>query len=427
MKRIALIAAIVLLLGGLGGGAYVYLKPHFFAHSDAAATASHHKAAVVTKAGDKTTSDGEDLLQLVQKLGGVQDRIIYGDHGALVEQRQLLQRISRVLRSFEKQDWSDYANVRAAFIYVLSGGDYRALASLTKDETLSEADRSLARGIIQFAGGQVSEAQELLGEIDPRSLDVGLVGPFALAQASLYIGQDDAKAIALLDDARLVLPHTAIEEAAVRREIPILIKAGQSRRAMMLMSDYVRRFGKSIYAAKLFRNFASVVAESADLANADVVAELVSETESADPKVKTHLFLDLAAETLARGRIALAKAAANEVLAVASQASEERRKARLYKAAAEAPTLHATEALQALSEITRDRLSDDDAQFHEVAGYIARTVSGDRIGNAIPAKSPIVSQKELNKPALPGRVASAIETADAALKKADMLISGNDE
>jgi chemotaxis protein MotC len=427
MKRIALIAAAVLLLGGMGGGTYFYLKPHFFAHSEVAATASHHKAGVATKAADKTTSDGEDLLQLVQKLGGIQDRIIYGDHGALVEQRQLLQRISRVLQNFEKQDWNDYANVRAAFIYVLSGGDYRALASLTKDDTLSEADRSLARGIIQFAGGQVSEAQELLGEIDPRSLDVGLVGPFALAQASLYIGQDDAKAIARLDDARLTLPHTAIEEAAARREIPILVKAGQSRRAMMLMADYVRRFGKSIYAAKLFRDFASVVAESADFTNADIVTELVSETKSADPKVKTHLFLDLAAETLARGRIALAKAAANEVLALDSEASEERRKALLYKAAAEAPTLHAAEALLALSEITGDRLSEDDAEFHEVAGYVARTVSGDRIGNAIPAKSPIVSQKELNKPALPGRVASALETADAALKKADMLISGNDE
>jgi chemotaxis protein MotC len=427
MKRIALIAAAVLLLGGMGGGAFFYLKPRFFAHSERAAAASHHKTAVATKAENKKTSDGEGLLQLVQKLGGIQDRIIYGDHGALAEQRRLLQRISRVLQNFEKQDWNDYANVRAAFIYVLSGGDYHALASLTKDDTLSEADRALARGIIQIAGGQVSEAQELLGDIDPRSLDVGLVGPFALAQASLYIGQDDAKAIARLDDARLTLPHTAIEEAAARREIPILVKTGQSRRAMMLMSDYVRRFGKSIYAAKLFRDFARVVAESADFANADVVAELVSETKPADPKVKTNLFLDLAAESLARGRIAVAKAAASEVLAVEPDASEERRKAMLYKAAAEAPTLHAAEALQALSEITSDRLSEDDAQFHEVAGYIARTVSDSRIGNVAPPKPKIASQTVSNKPALPGRVASAIETADAALKKANMFISGNDE
>jgi len=427
MKRIALIAAAVLLLGGMGGGAFFYLKPRLFAHSEGAATASHHKTVVATKAANKKASDGEDLLQLVQKLGGIQDRIIYGDHGALAEQRRLLQRISRVLQNFEKQDWNDYANVRAAFIYVLSGGDYHALVSLTKDDTLSEADRALAHGIIQFAGGQVSEAQELLGDIDPRSLDVGLVGPFALAQASLYIGQDDAKAIARLDDARLTLPHTAIEEAAARREIPILVKAGQSRRAMMLMSDYVRRFGKSIYAAKLFRDFARVVAESADFANADVVAELVSETKPADPKVKTNLFLDLAAESLARGRIAVAKAAASEVLVIEPDASEERRKAMLYKAAAEAPTLHAAEALQALSEITSDRLSEDDAQFHEVAGYIARTVSDSRIGNVVPPKPKIASQTVSNKPALPGRVASAIETADAALKKANMFISGNDE
>lgn len=424
MKRIALIvSAAVLLLAGVGGGAYFYLKPRFLARSEPPAQASHHKTKAATNAADKKTSDGEDLLQLVRNLGGIQDRIIYGDRDALAEQARLLRRISRVLQDFEKKDWEDYANVRAAFIYVLSGGDYHAIATLIDDSTLSDADRLLARGIVQFAGGQVSEAQKLLGEIDPRSLDVGLVGPFALAQASLYIGEDDAKAIARLDDARLTLPYTAIEEAAARREIPLLVKTGQSRRAMMLMSDYVRRFGKSIYAAKLFRDFASVVAESADFTNSDVVAELVSETKQVDQKIKTNLFLDLAAESLARGRIALAKAAANEVLAAEPETSEQSQKAMLYKAAAEAPTQHAAEALQALSQITSDRLSDDDTQFHEVAGYIARAVAGEKIGVEQP-KAQIAREAT---PALPGRVASAIATADAALKKADVIISGRDQ
>ena len=84
MKRIALIvAAAVLLLAGMGGGAYFYLKPGFFARSETPAQASNHKTTAATNAADKKTSDGEDLLHLVRNLGGIQDRIIYGDRDAL--------------------------------------------------------------------------------------------------------------------------------------------------------------------------------------------------------------------------------------------------------------------------------------------------------------------------------------------------------
>ncbi len=263
-------------------------------------------------------------------------------------------------------------------------------------------------------------------------MDVSLVGPFALARASLYVEQDPAKAIELFDEARLSSPHTAIEEAAARREIPLLVSSGDTTRAMMLAADYVRRFGKSIYARKLFRDFAEAVAKRIELDDAAVVVGLAAATEGTDPQVRTDFLLDMAGEALLRGRLVLAKAAAGEVLKIGKGSEEDLDKAKLYEAAAEAPSDSAADAIKVLDRIVADRLSDEDTEIREVAGYIARAVTGDEPANA--AQATTTDKQELATEAGGGKlakaaelpaVASALENADATLKHADLLISGN--
>jgi chemotaxis protein MotC len=370
------------------------------------------------------------LRYLVATLGNVQDKVVYGDRKALLDQGRLLGEIAGTLREFEKQDWSNYANVRAAFVYVLSGGEYGVLQPLINSDELSDADKRLAEGIMQFAQGHASAARKRLSDVDPRSLDVSLVAPFALARSSFYIGNDDVKAIALLDEARLASPHTAIEEAAARREIAILVSTGAKRRAMMLMADYARRFGKSIYSWKLFHDFAVAVTKRDDLDSAKVVDGLVATTTTADAKARTKLFLALAGEGILRGRIILAKAAASEALALKPDSAEDRDKARLYEAAAEAPTARAQDALETLQEIEGERLSDEDMEIHQVADDIARAVSG-KAPKAAAAKGPAgtsaTSEKSASNPLKLPHVAGVIERADTTLKEADLIISGNDK
>lgn len=436
MKRIALIAAAALvLLSGIGGGAYFYFKPKAHVASNPETPGLHSGQNIVSpgEAAKPDTDASKRTSALIADLGRVQDRIIYGDRAALSEQNQLLHEIGDILRRFEKRDWDNYANVRAAFVYVLSGGSYSVLQPLVDSPALYEADRKLAQGIMLFAQGQAKAARGLFSNIDPRSLDVSLVGPFALARASLYIGQDDAKAISLLDEARLANPHTAIEEAAARREISILVGTGDTSRATMLLADYVRRFGKSIYAWKLFRDFSEAAAKRDDLNDKSVVDHLVATTATADQKAKTELFLDMAGEALLHGRLALAKAAADEVLKASPDTPEDFDKARLYEAAAEAPTANAADALKALQQITVDRLSDDDTAIHEVAGYIAHTVAGDELANEVQRRTPSEQARTANSNGkISGKMASevshiagAIANADAALQQADMVISGN--
>lgn len=421
MKRQALIAGAVAVLGGIGAGAYFYVLPMF---TSGGAATSQPKARAVASASvlGVNTEKGAELRRLLARLGAVQDIVVRGDEGALADQGRLLSEISAVVRAFEKPDWDNYAQVRDTFVYVLSGGDYGVLKPLANDETRHEADRTLAQGIIKYAQGQTSAARKLWADVDPRSVDVSLVGPFALARASLYIGNDDAKAIALLDEARLACPHTAIEEAAVRREIPVLVSKGETQRAMLLLTDYLRRYGRSIYAWKLFRDFSAAAAKRDEFDGRDMVEKLTEATSTADRQSRIDLLLAMAAAALPAGRISLAQAAANEALSLKPDSAEDLDRAMLYQAAANAPSTRAAEALSALRQITADRLTGNDVEIREVAGYIAQTVTQNKFAPASDARN---AEIEVSRAATElSRVSTAVKSADAAIEEANMIMSG---
>ncbi|ADJ24885.1 hypothetical protein Hden_3090 [Hyphomicrobium denitrificans ATCC 51888] len=421
MKRQALIAGAVIVLGGIGAGAYFYVLP-MFTSGDTATSQPKARAVASTSVLGVNTEKGAELRRLLARLGTVQDIVVQGDEGALADQGRLLSEISAVVRAFEKSDWDNYAQVRDAFVYVLSGGDYGVLKPLANDDTRHEADRTLAQGIIKYAQGQTSAARKLWADVDPRSVDVSLVGPFALARASLYIGNDDAKAIALLDEARLACPHTAIEEAAVRREIPVLVSKGETQRAMLLLTDYLRRYGRSIYAWKLFRDFSAAAAKRDEFDGRDMVEKLTEATSTADRQSRIDLLLAMAAAGLPAGRISLAQAAANEALSLKPDSAEDLDRAMLYQAAANAPSTRAAEALSALRQITADRLTGNDVEIREVAGYIAQTVTQNKFAPASDARN---AETEVSRAATElSRVSTAVKSADAAIEEANMIMSG---
>jgi chemotaxis protein MotC len=197
---------------------------------------------------------------------------------------------------------------------------------------------------------------------------------------------------------------------------------------MMLAADYVHRFGKSIYARKLFRDLSAAVAERTDMDNAAVITSLLGAVEGTDQQVSTKLLLDLSGEALLRGRLVLAKTAASEALKLGKGSAEDLEKARLYEAAADAPSGRATDALKVLDQIAADRLSDEDTEIRAVAGYIARVVAGGEpsgMAQAGPTGTPTPSQRGVVATvAEEPKVASALESADAILKQADLLIQG---
>ncbi len=427
--RIALIgAALFVAMAGATAGTLFYFKPAFlFGVSEAEVPAAHGVPSYAAEENEKTRAR-RHALDLVAQLGAVQDKIIRGNRAALVDQSRLLDDIAHEVRRFGDKDWDDYVNVRTSLLYVLSGGDAHVLQPLVDRNSLSAADQKLASGIMSFAEGQSRKARDLFDGIDPRSLDVSLVGPFALARASLYLDDNHEKAIDLLDDARLAGPHTAIDEAAARREIPILLNAGNTGRAMMLTVSYVREFGKSIYAWKLFRDFSEAAAKHAELDNAATIDQLAESFDEKDAQPASELFVDIAGEALLQGRLKLAKAAAGRVLKMNEASPDVLDKAHLYAAAAEAPSADASNALKALDQITVDRLTEDDTEIREVAGFIAKTVVGEAEASNLPSASgEFQAQQQENVPqgATAIKATTALNKADAILKKADFIISGS--
>ncbi|CAA2142879.1 hypothetical protein [Hyphomicrobium sp. ghe19] len=428
MKRLALIsAALFVALAGVAAGAAIYFRPAFvFGEPKSDEPLAHAVPSYAAKAVNEMQAR-DATLRLVEQLGAIQDKIIHGDRAALADQARLLRDIAGELRQFGPGDWSDYINVRTSLLYVLSGGDAHVLTPLIDGNVLGAADQKLAAGIVSFAQGQPRAARKLFMEIDPRSLDVSLVGPFALARASLYLDDNQAKAIELLDDARLACPHTAIDEAATRRQIPILIGMGERNRALMLTTSYVREFGKSIYASKLLREFAEATAKRGDMDDPEIVDRLADSFDDRDMPVASELFIAVAGEALLQGRLKLARAAADRILKIGNAAAPETLdKARLYRAAAEAPSADAGDALRALNQITADRLSDDDTEIREVAGFIAKSV----VGNDIAAGRGDIKVRAggtiAENPILP-KAAAALGKADALLNEADQIIARSEK
>ncbi len=431
MKRLPLIiGGLFVTLSGVAAGGAFYFDPSLIFGEAKSVPAPSRAVPDYSSRPDGESRTRKDALHLVEQLGAVQDSIIRGDRTALGDQTRLLNDIAREVRRFGPEDWSDYVNVRTSLLYVLSGGDARVLKPLIESNSLSDADQKLAAGIMSFADGQTRAARKYFMDIDPRSLDVSLVGPFALARASLYLDDDGAKAIELLDDARLACPHTAIDEAAERREIPTLINMGNTTRATMMTTSYIREFGKSIYAWKLFRDFAEAAAKRSDLDDAAIVDLLAGSLDEKDVQAASELFTDVAGEALLQGRLKLAKAAADKVLKTEAATPENLAKARLYAAAAEAPSVAAEDALRALEQITADRLSDEDTEIREVAGFIAKTVAGGELAvgqSSMPALSPLKAQAigATRQDAVESSAAAALGKADAILKEADLVISGS--
>ncbi|MFT3732430.1 MAG: hypothetical protein QM780_13600 [Hyphomicrobium sp.] len=432
MKRIALIAAaLFVVLAGASAGFVVYFKPASIYGKSAqdAASASAHGVPSYSESASEEEQARKHTLRLVEQLGAVQDRIIRGDRGVLADQQRLLNDIAREIRDFTEEEKRDYVNVRTSLLYVLSGGDAQVLRPLIELDSLGEADRRLATGIMSFAEGLQKKAREELEDIDPRSLDVSLVGPFALARASLYLDNDRAKAIGLLDEARLAAPHTAIDEASARREIPLLLDAGDTQRAMTLTTSYVREFGRSIYAWKLFRDFSQAVAKHPGFDGESIVNLLAASFPASEGDASSGLFVDLAGEALLQGRLKLAKAAAVKVLATQEASPENLEKAKLYAAAADAPSDAAGSALKALDQITADRLSEEDTEMRDAADFIAKSVvnsgaqpSADTANATGKAQS---SPKPQGSSAIKAEI--ALTRADKILKEADSIISGSKE
>jgi chemotaxis protein MotC len=354
-------------------------------------------------------------VQLVNDLQNIQAEIAQGDLAAYAAQPKTLRDISEAFAATKPEVWRSSRQARAAIIYILSGGQPRVIMRLIASGNIPQDDEKLMRGALAYMLGHEAEARQLLGEVDPKSLDPALGGQIAFVQSVLLTAIDTKKAIGLLDLARLLTPGGLVEEAALRREVFLVGDNAHDANAFMtLAGQYLGRFPKSPYADTFLKSFTGALIRlrlTEDVANFPKLESLV-ENLSADDR--RGLFLAVARAALVSGKIAMADVAASKALTLAQADSADEARSKLYQGAARTLSDQYVSALAQLQTIDPKTLPKRDAALLAAARTVARHVYEKTA--ASPASAPATAADD--------SVAATIRLAEAALSKSQSITSG---
>lgn len=366
----------------------------------------------------------EQPYKLVRTLERVQDRIAEGNTQAHGFQRQFIADIASKLAEMPDKTWKQPKNVRAAIVYVLSGGDPSLLGKLiTMKGGLSEMTKTLARGVRAYAEGRNREAQKFLADIDHRIFDSRTAGHVALAKAMVTAGEDSGKALGFLDDARLFCTGTLVEEAALRRQVLLLSNVEDQARFELLASQYLRRFPRSIYARSFIRSLAIAVSTNRYSTDPELMARLAALIDDLKPETRRQVYTAITEEGVIRGKVQLTALATAKVLELVPPTSQDALRMQLYEAAARVVTPDYETAYAKLQAIDRARLSPSDTQLLNNALALGR-----ELRQPIAETGPIRELPPLSSAAQVkhGAIAEKSETLDNvrdALSRADALLN----
>jgi chemotaxis protein MotC len=309
-------------------------------------------------------------FELVRSLRAIQDRIAHGDAAAQAGQSKLLAEIGLQLQRVDAAAWKEPRNARAAVIYVLSGGDPAVLKRLRDVGPLVGIEEILIDGTLAYSEGRSTEAEPLL-DIDTRPLDSNIAGHIALVQSVLALKKDVNKALAFLDEARLRSPGTLVEEAALRRQAFLVLAAGNRDRFEMLSSNYLRRFGDSIYAGSFRRQFAAEVVGEKYAIDSSRLKKLEAMLDDLDPAQRLELHLAIAEDGTVRGKVEAAKMAAEHAFRLAKDSNATKARAELYRGAALIATDEFERGVADLKSVDRSLLGPPDAELLDAAFSLA--------------------------------------------------------
>lgn len=324
-----------------------------------------------------TSADSEAIppFQMARSLQALQAQIAGGNAAAVAAQRELLGVMERSFLAADPGVWQDGRNARAAVTYTLSGGSPRLMRGLVTLNPPIAIDADLAAGALAYIENREEEARKRLMPLDARNLPMSLGGQVALVQAGLIARQDLARAIRLLDDARLLMPGTLVEEAALRREVFLVAQTGNLDRFEFLSRQYLRRFAVSIYAEDFRQRFATAVARLGIADGDDRFPRLEAILKSSDPENQRALFLQLAQAAVVHGKLGTARSAAADAAALAPVGGGDSMRAGLYDAAASIAVggdIHQVQ--KRLASLNRRQLGRRDADLLDAAVAVATAV-----------------------------------------------------
>lgn len=322
-------------------------------------------AALPAAAAD--TPAGLEPYQIVRSLELVQDRLAGGDHASQPMQRKLLEMIDKRFATKEGARFENELNRRALLVYAMSGGNpvtvEAALGRLGRDDP----SRKLGQSILFYVNGKPKQAIDAFASIEPMAYSPDIAMYLALVKGSMLSESEPAKALALLDRARLLAPGTLVEEAALRRSIAVATRLGDVTRFQRLSEQYVRAYLHSPYASQFADTFVAGIVTLHATIDRQAVVDIAALMEPEQEKV---IYLRIARRAAIDGLIEFAAFAATHAESV-----EDDPRAELYSGLSSMTSASVEDVLDRLSKIDRGRLSESDRQLLDAASAVAREMT----------------------------------------------------
>lgn len=312
---------------------------------------------------------GEQPYEFVRSLQAVQDGIANGDTAAHGNHLALIRQVGEKFLAADAGVWSNPQNGQAVVIYLLSGGAPQLVRKLPRDRM--NIDERLFNGALAYVEGRQEEARELLKDVKPRAIPSGLGGQVALVQGALFARSEASFAIERLDDARLLLPGTLVEEAALRREILLVGQAEDFDKFEFLTLAYIRHYRNSIYAGDFWQRFSTGLTQSSLALDERRFARIATLLEQIDRASRLKLYLVIARAAMLHGRLAVTRRASERALTLSADASADRERAHLFRGASRALTEEHDGGLAELKALDRSKLPERDVPLLNAAVQLA--------------------------------------------------------
>ena len=311
-----------------------------------------------TRALAESPAPSGEPFELVRALQAVQDGIANGDTAAHASHIALIRQIGEKFLAADASVWSNPQNGQAVVIYLLSGGAPQIVRKLPRDKI--NVDSRLFDGALAYVEGRQDEARDLLKDVKPRTISSGMGGQVALVQGALFARSEASLAIERLDDARLLLPGTLVEEAALRREILLVGQAEDFDKFEFLTLAYIRHYRNSVYAGDFWQRFSTGLTQSSLALDDRRFARVAALLEQVDRASRLKLYLVIARGALVRGKLTVTRLAGERALTLSADATPDRERAHFYRGASRALTDEYDGGFAELKALDRAKLAERD-------------------------------------------------------------------
>jgi chemotaxis protein MotC len=313
-------------------------------------------------------------VDMVRTLNQLQSKMSRGDEAARNATPKQIERIEQALLSVEPEAWKNEKNTRAAVIYLLSGGSPRGVRKLMDAGLFPQEHKALIAGSLAYAEGRSREAVKLLQSIDPKKLSPTLGGHLALVQGGLLIGSNNARASALFDLARLLMPGSLVEEAALRREISIVDAAHEPEKFLLLGRRYATQYSGSPFVKNFWDEVSAGTVRMALSVEDARLLEAEELFQAMNPAAKYEVYLTIARRAILNARIALAGSQTKKAAPLA-QTPPARIRLKLYETIIAAISGEVEQGVAELQRIDSKSLSRADVELRDIVASTMKRLS----------------------------------------------------